>query len=614
MVMDSTILFTPSPYFGRFPPRWPQVFATPRGPPKDDRPFIDELRKLGSPHTGVKLFMQPYDDDKTSFDLDIVARFCEELRPPDSNNGISSNKGTAWLDDHPMLPISELAAHDAFEHLPHRTGRNGLSLNARLTMQPEQPNENDRIGCDNTGSLEISPIASASQAIPRPRTYPECLTARDLQSRLREKRFNHEFLEDADRRLIRIADPDPLQIQALTDTAPGHQCSALQDILCQYIEQETSLKVKIPSKGYPVFQLELHLPYFALRQTSQGSLPYAMRIKPHRGWMNLSFLDDECEESVWGIHQAQFSLTICGSDNSRWVAYCLEDISFDDDRAIGDDERVPGWRSDQISKGQLNANLPFRDPREYFLTICLIRITHIVQETRDLVRKVEASYRRNTLCQSFFASSGGENFVALDWTQAMLGLLSILIPDISKKTDNWARFSSADKDIGYFEDSYSTLPPCSRTHIQNNLVALDKEFDELKDFEKRLGYIEERCEKLAARLEHHLVWQGSKNGEFTLVVISPIVIVASVFAIPGPVVVFDKNPLSLCFSIALGMLSMHIVMLFRRGWLHRQRWWEKLSRRTKAAWNGGGTITIQNEAGSRVLRRRSTHVGFSREE
>ena len=607
--MDPEAVIVPTSSLSRTLKEWPRLFSKSRKP-TDDQPFIDSLRGHNPINDGVRLFMQHYDDDRTLLDIEIVVRFCQDVHPNDFNTQISSKKGTAWLDDRAIPPVSELAVHDVHPQVSSSVETNTNNQDSGLVGDHDREMLIDD-GCDITDALGSVTLCPISQAARIPRTYEEYLTARELHKCLREKRFNHATLEDADRRLIHIADPDPCDMLALTETAPEYQKSALQATLWQYLALETCLKVKVSSTGYPVFHLELHFPYFSLRQTCLKDMRKRGGKRMHRWWMDLSFL--EIEEGDWVMHQAQFSFTICGTDNSRWIAYCLEDTSFDTDREIGDDEHIPEWRSDQISLGKLDANFPIWNPQEYFAIIYLIRTRQVVQEIRNLVRAVEVSYERNTMYRSFLSACGDEDSATWNWIEKMQKLLSILIRDISKKANSWTLFASPDKDIGYFHNMDSTISPSTKARIQKTLAELETEFDELKSFIKRLRDIEELCEKLATRLEHNLVWHGSKNGEFTLLVISPIVIVASIFAIPTPVVAFERNGVSFIVSVALVMLILKLVMLLRGGWLRRQSWWDKLSRRTKGVWHGDPTITVQNESGPRVLRRRSTHAGFCKE-
>jgi hypothetical protein len=596
---------TSSTPFGRVYKRWPRQFAISRIP-LEERPFVDLLRKHKPVNDGVRLFMQQYDDDNASFDIDIVARYCHNVGLHDLNIRTSGKGGIAWLDDRPIPEVAELSGSNVPVCHSNSPAVAGNVSNDGFAGQTPADLPNVVTDSDITDSCESRQLSSVPRLTREPRKYEECLTARELYWHLLERRFSHERLENADRRLIWIADPEPCHFLALTETTPEYLMNALQDELWQFLAFQTSLKVKIPPTAYPVFQLELHLPHLVLKPTPVEDLRKIGRNKDHRGWMDLSFLAEATEEGILGMYRAQFSLTICGTDNSRWVAYALEDTKFDPDRGPGEDEHTPDRRSDQISLGDLNADDVIWDAREYFLRICIFRIKHALRHTRHIVRAVEASHERFAY-QSFSSASRDDIAATSDWTEAMPKLLDVLITDTSKKIASWTRLASADKDRGYFTDADS-MRPDTILRVQSLLDSLDECIEDLKAIEKRLRHVEDRCEKLAHRLEFALARQGSRSGEFTIVIISPILIVTAFFAIPDPILSFRRDFLSFFISIGLVVLALQFTWLVRQGWFRRQRWYDKFMRRTNAMWHGDDSIVTTDEAGTKKLRRRPTHM------
>lgn len=578
----------PNPRIAR---KWPLEFADTRKP-NDNKPFIDTLYALDPSNNGVQLFMQHYNDDKPPVDVETVVQYCRNVSQPDFNIQARLKKGTAWLDDHASisrLRVSNIVQHHLTDHSIVISPRTQAESDAEQIGLPD-------IDCDVES--DITDARATRAHVPDPRIYRDSLSARELHQHLRERRFDHSTLEDADRRLIHIINPDPCDILALTETAPEHQCSAVQGLLCHYLGNETSLKVKLSTKGYQVYQLELHLPYFALKRATQDNPSTVGRKETYRENVNLPFPARGADANPLIMHKTQFSLTICGTDNARWIAYALEDAKHDEDREVGENEHVPGWRSDQISLGQLNADIPLWDSREYFLTVCLIRVKQVTQETCNLVRTIEKAHQENTIRRQPFHRTRSDLSATSDWIQEMLALLSILTLDISKKTKDWATFMA--RDTGYFDDVDATLSLKSRTHIQQNLDALEDEFDRMQGFEDRLRKIEESCHKMAQRLEFRMSWQGSQNGEFTILFISPIVIVAGIFAIPAPIMSFELNTVSFVISVVVGMLSLYILLLLNGGGLRRHGWWLKLTRRiTGARQSATNAVAVENDDGER---------------
>jgi hypothetical protein len=68
---------------------------------------------------------------------------------------------------------------------------------------------------------------------------------------------------------------------------------------------------------------------------------------------------------------------------------------------------------------------------------------------------------------------------------------------------------------------------------------------DLRAYEEMLSYFQEACEKLACRLDYRFSLQGSEIGEITVLIISPVVIVSSISAIP-----ISALPISVMVSLS----------------------------------------------------------------
>ena len=98
------------------------------------------------------------------------------------------------------------------------------------------------------------------------------------------------------------------------------------------------------------------------------------------------------------MNEAQISFIICGWANGRWVAYAFVDTDFDGKELAEETFLYEGMHEDPIaSDGELDANHPIWDPREYFLMIFEVRIAQILKEWECLVRTVERSIK-NHVC------------------------------------------------------------------------------------------------------------------------------------------------------------------------------------------------------------------------
>lgn len=113
-----------------------------------------------------------------------------------------------------------------------------------------------------------------------------------------------------------------------------------------------------------------------------------------RPWKNVSFLYKTPDASDSGNHclyDAHVSLTLCGSDHTRWVCYAFADTTFhtEDHNEDNEDEIEEDPIASDSENYGLRADTPIWDPREYFLTTVNYRMRQILEEWACLVREVE---------------------------------------------------------------------------------------------------------------------------------------------------------------------------------------------------------------------------------
>jgi hypothetical protein len=151
------------------------------------------------------------------------------------------------------------------------------------------------------------------------------------------------------------------------------------------------------------FQMEFHLPFFALRKARSPDNSPRVRGKGLRNSKDLLFLKEETtnsgEQENYRLYQAQISCVVHGFDEWQWVAYAFEDTQHEpsehgDDNDDGDDlvdyaTSSQGFKEDPIARG-LNASLPIWRPRQYFLKALELRLTIVSREWHQLVYKLVA--------------------------------------------------------------------------------------------------------------------------------------------------------------------------------------------------------------------------------
>ena len=347
--------------------------------------------------------------------------------------------------------------------------------------------------------------------------------------------------------------------------------------------------------------MELHVPRYALRTY----LPYQHDLmnNKHRAWTDLTFLIRDFpgfrQEGYLCLYEAHVAVAICGTSERRWIGYCFEDTAFDPGSGLDEDDFCyESINADPIaSNGVTDANCPFWNPREYFLTILRIRVGQTQEEWVETVQTIEAiihGYTDGDL--SFPRASGpnmteGENMAkTMEWTQKTLRLIQKLLETLKRTKDVWHSFSSPNGDICYFSD----LEGCNsmaREHIQRCLSDINEGFESLEDVQqrfedlgKRLRALEEQCRNSAWVLELGLSldtnktskWNGSVS-ELMVSAVSPVGIVSAFFAIPQPVLYFERNTISFIISVTAITIVLQLLLVLRGGRVRQYAWWKWIS-------------------------------------
>ncbi|KAH8588290.1 hypothetical protein B0O99DRAFT_693577 [Bisporella sp. PMI_857] len=427
------------------------------------------------------------------------------------------------------------------------------------------------------------------------REYERRLTATTLYRLLKLPRYGLPDTPDANRRLIYIQNLDPYYILALAQTSSFHQVTVLRDAIWKHLALQTSIRVKIPHIGYPIFQLELHIPYLALRP-GPPKVPSLKKVNrnPPRQWTDLSFLAIESsklqDQGVYGIHEAQISVVICGSDNRRWVGYGFVDKKFDDED-MGDAQEE-GILDDPIASdyGRIDANLPLWDPREYFLSIFEIRIDQVLKEWEFLVRTVERSIKRYRTQHSFTLSPqpGKEGDQAedikksFDWTHQTMDLLSQLLDVLSETIKAWEIFNSPSGDINYFSDIYSSQD-AQQPRTRLSLRAIKETMETMEGLQQKLFLLDKSCRNSAEALQLRLTVENNeavqRNGvttEFTVSIISPVALAIAFYSMPQAAVPVKLDPKYFTVVILFIMVLVKLLFVILCAMPRRPWWWKKV--------------------------------------
>ncbi|KAJ4264334.1 hypothetical protein NW762_005530 [Fusarium torreyae] len=341
----------------------------------------------------------------------------------------------------------------------------------------------------------------------------EPLSVHEMYLKLMEKRFHLESSAGApidpsvDRRLIFVTDPDSHGMAALMATAPLSQVDVLSDFFYHYVAFKPYIGDSSQSRGFPTFTYSFHLPFYSwactrqeprdLRATKDGS--------PLRCVHNMSFLGGKPQGAPYKVDylcKAQVSVLIASVDHTVWTGFGFADTHYqpEDWRQSVDKYLDDEMRFDPFTDGKCDADKPFLDPGEYFLT-CLDYQSKLfknewVKTAWELTQKVKANISDPKF--GFTKSSPltyQESHQPLEW----LGQTRLILNDLEMTLDTtincWDNFAS--------KDQFST--PYGR----RCLASIDQTFGGAKNCLKELKNIGTLCDGYENTFKLHTTGVGS---------------------------------------------------------------------------------------------------------
>jgi hypothetical protein len=349
--------------------------------------------------------------------------------------------------------------------------------------------------------------------------------------------------------------------------------------------------------------MELHIPRHALRAHHPRQLD-PMNANP-RKWKNVSFfvLDFPGSQQNGGLYlyEAHVAVVMHGTDERRWTVYCFEDSAFDPDLDwiennnfhVSEDHLDP-ILSNGVSSGLASVDTPWWNPREYFIQTLRNRITQAHNEWIDTVQTLETIIHGYTDGDIFFPKASGpsmrdneEMVQTFEWTHKTLRMIQKLHENLKKTNALWINFTSPNGDVLYFTD-LETSDSQTRKHIQRCLSEINDQFEGLKDvqqrledLEKRLKSLEQQCQTSAQVLQLRLALETSKasnlNGyvsQLMVSAVSPIGIVSTFFAIPQPVLYFERNTTSFIISVIVMTFGLQMLLVLRGDHYRKTAGWK----------------------------------------
>ncbi|KIW81718.1 hypothetical protein Z517_04744 [Fonsecaea pedrosoi CBS 271.37] len=386
-------------------------------------PYLKRQERIGKDDDWKEVFLvDPDDNDSFQFPVEQCKNFLDgttgiSIRPDDAEDG-STPYYNAWLDDRSReggarVYRNPFTAEELKKKLlksryrPKTPGTwaqvfkavvraNASALDrsvaANHASDLETMNTNTVVRA-STGASFATCLQPVGETIPNVRHL-----ARTWRVGLRwGSTLDNE--PDAARRLLFITDLDSETATVLMQTASNHQTRPLRHALLDHItSNDAHISVKVPSKSPSTFELAFNIPFYAWRDTyREDHRKWAHSRQPLRETVDVSFLNQHHGEVLC---KAVLTAMISGSDIEHWTAYLFADTYFDAQDAgretvleyRKDKESEEGMNADPLTYGEIDADLPFWDPRKYFLIMARYRLQQVAKEWTQVVARFGTSF------------------------------------------------------------------------------------------------------------------------------------------------------------------------------------------------------------------------------
>ncbi|RYP67965.1 hypothetical protein DL769_005612 [Monosporascus sp. CRB-8-3] len=230
--------------------------------------------------------------------------------------------------------------------------------------------------------------------------YRGGLTAFDLYKALRRPRWATKTAESEEY----VADIDRWTVLSLAASASESQARVLGEFIYRHLEWTTGTRLhnRIITEGIPLYALEFHLPFYALRKHRKTLRDLRTRQtgEPLRQSQDVTFLRTLSEKNDNSgndiIYQAKVSCLVSGWDRYSWVAYMFIDLYFEESHVDQNLESIADYeqhlsevRLDPFTAGKTTSHGALREPREYFLQVLAVRLSKTKHEWEHLVLHIE---------------------------------------------------------------------------------------------------------------------------------------------------------------------------------------------------------------------------------
>ncbi|KAK0609402.1 hypothetical protein B0T14DRAFT_572098 [Immersiella caudata] len=442
------------------------------------------------------------------------------------------------------------------------------------------------------------------------RVWKGALSAHQLYCELRKKRFRGGPLRqtrgyvapepdpsepNAERRLLYIADPDSWAVLAVVATASKNQAAYLREFLFRHLTMKAFFQIHMPSGvGFPTYALEFHLPFYALKRYTKPIKDKRRRANGQplrRSWYQ-TFLTLDANDVRRGwcppgrqdlkicIHEGEISVMVTGFDErARYALACADTYYHGENSSEAAAEiarRVEAsingtYRTllDPIALSELNADIPFWSPREYFLRILELRVKQVLSKWQDIVECIlqrtepyfhppSSIYPTDTM-----ASDDPERHASFRRIQRSINqtitFMDNVIAMITKTIDAWKTFRGAD--AKHLADLTALpgrpgWPSMLLQKIDSHMTNLGAMCRDIEAQRQRLRTLGQQGFTDLQQDTVNIAVNSQQTGErmmlltiVTVVILGPLAIIIEVFAMEDSILPFPKTPLALVIAV-----------------------------------------------------------------
>ncbi|OTA90879.1 hypothetical protein M434DRAFT_33233 [Hypoxylon sp. CO27-5] len=331
-------------------------------------------------------------------------------------------------------------------------------------------------------------------------------------------------------RLLYVTNLNCWTVFALAACASTHEARVLAEFIVNHLRFDPLINVKFPLNTLPIFALEFHLRYFALRKhrLPRADSQRTANGKGLREYKEISFLrsmDGKPDNSPTEyIYEASISGLVSGLDSDSWGAYLFNDTYFErhdcsENIQEYDRQEHEGLMPDPLIAGKRPRYMRPGCPRERFLIIFETQIRRVKEEDQQVVDRICEYWAQTGKLSSCNKDDHNSTLAAdrqrrilreklLEWRRRSDELLREIVTSLDKSTAEWRKF------LVTGINSFTSPDTNHSTRFYRSLTAINNHF---LDLERLSASVKNVKEGLCDTIRHVNLQISHESNESTLV-------------------------------------------------------------------------------------------------